>query len=100
MWLASGFALALAMRHGIQSAHAAGAQHAKPGSAISFMAAGCLVFTLLQLASLFLFAFVFRAAWRLRSAVCFSLAAGLVILGDAAGLLALLVWLGITLGAR
>ncbi len=59
----------------------------------------CAAFTLLQLASFLLFAFVLRACWRLRSAVCFALAAGLVIAGDLAGLLALLVWLGVTLGA-
>ena len=59
----------------------------------------CTAFTLLQLASFLLFTFVLRASWRLRSAVCFALAAGLVITGDVAGLLALLVWLGFTLGA-
>lgn len=107
VWLVSALALVFAMGHGTwnspfqpaQSAHATGSRHAQAGSADLLMAVGCMGFTLLQLASFLLFAFVFRAAWRLRSAVCFSLAAGLVVAGDVAGLVALLVWLGITLGA-
>lgn len=57
-----------------------------------------LGFTMLQLLSFLLFAFVLRACYRLRSAVCFSVGAGLVMVGDLLGLLGLLVWVGVTVG--
>ena len=57
-----------------------------------------LGFTALQLLSFLLFAFVLRACYRLRSAVCFSVGAGLVMAGDVLGLLGLLVWIGVTTG--
>jgi hypothetical protein len=56
-------------------------------------------FTFFQLAGFLVFTFVFRAAWRLRAAVCFTLGAGLVMVGDCVGLVCLLVWLRLTLGS-
>ena len=97
VWIASGFALAIAM-HQISHASNPPARTRASSSELAMMF-WCAAFTLLQLTSFLLFAFVLRASWRLRSAVCFTLAAGLVMVGDAAGLLALLVWLGVTLGA-
>ena len=101
VWIASVLALALAMHH-ISHAPAPPRTHpARTGARSSELAIAlwCAPFTYQPLTSFLLFAFVFRASWRLRSAVCFALAAGLVMVGDGAGLLALLVWLGITLGA-
>ena len=102
IWIASGFALALAMHHMSRASnpprtHSAGTNASSSDLPVVLW---CAAFTLLQLASFLLFAFVLRACWSLRSAVCFALAAGLVIVGDLAGLLALLVWLGLTLGAN
>ncbi len=101
LWVASAGALAHAMAHNAQTSFLlrASPSRAMASSADLPMALGCAAFTLLQLASFLLFAFVLRAAWRLRTAMCFLLAAGLVMAGDTAGLLALLVWLGLTLGA-
>ncbi len=59
-----------------------------------------LGFAALQLLSFFTFAFVLRACYRLRSAVCFTVGAGFVMLGDALGLAALLVWVGMTAEVR
>ena len=102
LWIASVLALAFVMHH--LSSTSTHPVHTRPSSSSSgssdlALVLCCAAFTLLQLTSFLLFAFVFRASWRLRSAVCFALAAGLVIAGDGAGLLALLVWLGVTLGA-
>ncbi len=58
-----------------------------------------LVFVALQLTAPLLLAFTLRAAYRLRSAVCFTLGAGAAMVLDALGLFGLLVWLGWTLGA-
>ena len=103
-WIASATALAVAMRHlehtsSLLRTYPAHSIPARETTSDLPAVLWCLAFTFLQLASFLLFAFVFRASWRMRSAVCFSLAAGLVLAGDAAGLLALLVWLGLTLGA-
>ena len=98
IWIASVLALAFVMHH--LSSTSTHPVRTNPGSSDLAMVLCCAAFTLLQLTSFLLFAFTFRASWRLRSAVCFALAAGLVIAGDGAGLLALLVWLGVTLGAR
>ncbi len=59
-----------------------------------------LGFTVLQLLSFLTFAFVLRACFRLRTAICFSVGAGLVMVGDVLGLLGVLVWVGTTLGAE
>ena len=104
VWIASVLALAYGMDHSaqvslLQTVHPTTSPHARASNFDLPMVLGCAAFTLLQLVSFLLFAFVLRAFWRLRSAMCFTLAAGLVIAGNAAGLLALLVWLGITLGA-
>ena len=101
LWIASAGALAHALAHNAQTSSLLRAypSRAQASNADLPMVLGCAAFTLLQLASFLLLAFVFRASWRLRTAMCFSLAAVLVMAGDAAGLLALLVWLGITLGA-
>lgn len=56
-----------------------------------------LCFTALQLGSFLTFALVLRASFRLRTAVCFSAGAGIVMAGDVLGLLGLLVWVGSTL---
>lgn len=104
VWITSVLALAFAMGQGIETSplqrtYPLRISHVSANTSDLPVALGCIAFTLLQLASFLLFAFIFRACCRLRSAVCFSLAAGLVIAGDAAGLIALLVWLGVTLGA-
>ncbi len=101
VWFASVLALFFAMHHLSQPPTPLWAHplHRQAGNYDFALAFWCTAFTLLQITSFLLFTFVFRAFWRLRSAVCFTLAVGLVIAGDAAGLLALLVWLGITLGA-
>ncbi len=52
----------------------------------------------LQLLAPLLLAFTLRAAYRLRTAVCFTISAGCAMLLDGLGLLALLVWMGLTLG--
>ncbi len=103
LWVASVLALAHAMNH---LERASSLLRTYPGCGAPARDSSdlpavlwCSAFSFLQLASFLLFTFVFRAFWRMRSAVCFSLAAGLVIVGDAAGLFALLVWLGLTLGA-
>ncbi len=57
-----------------------------------------LGFTVLQLVSFLTFAFVLRACYRLRSAMCFSAGAGFVMVGDVLGLFGLLVWVGMTTG--
>ncbi len=57
-------------------------------------------FAALQLISFLISTFVLRACYGVRSAVCFSMGAGSVMLADGAGLFGLLVWLGMTLGER
>ena len=101
LWIASAGALARAMARNAQTSSLLRAypSRAEASSADLSMVLWCIAFTLLQLTSFLLFAFVFRASWQLRSALCFLLAAGLVMVGDTAGLFALLVWLGVTLGA-
>ena len=56
-------------------------------------------FTTLQLASFLTFTLVLRASYHLRTAVCFALGAGIVMLGDGLGLFVVLLWLRVTLGA-
>ena len=58
-----------------------------------------VLFVALQLAAPLLLAFTLRAAYRLRSAVCFALGAGIAMTLDALGLFGLLVWLWWTLGS-
>ena len=104
IWVASVLALAYAMDHlerasSLLHTHPVRGIPVKESSSDLLALLWSFVFTLLQLASFLLSAFVFRAFWRMRSAVCFSLAAGLVIAGHAAALLALLIWLGLTPGA-
>ena len=104
VWIASAGALAHGLGPGLHTSSMPGpypphSAHATASSSDLPMVLWCTAFTFLQLTSFLLFAFVFRAAWRLRTAVCFTLAAGLIMVADAAGLLALLVWLGLTLGA-
>ncbi len=57
-------------------------------------------FTVLQLASFLVWAGMLRSAWLLRAAICYTLGAVMLIAGDCFGLLCLLVWLRISLGAN
>lgn len=105
VWVLSAVALGFAMRANL-AADGQGRVH-------DFGGAGLLIrhlhgsavlwglgFAALQLLSFFMFAFVLRACFRLRTAVCFSVGAGFVMLGDALGLAALLVWVGMTVEVR
>ena len=58
-----------------------------------------MAFVALQLSAPLLLAFTLRAEYRLRSAVCFALSAGIAMALDGLGLLGLLAWLRWTLGA-
>ena len=58
-----------------------------------------VVFIALQITSLLLLTFTLRAAYRLRTAVCFTVGAAVPMLLDGLGLFALLVWLRLSLGA-
>jgi hypothetical protein len=104
LWALSAASLAFAMRQnalasGLSSLHSLAAT-----AAITRLHATAVAwavgFTLLQLASFFVWTFVFRAAWRLRAALCYTLGAVLLMVGDCFGLFCLLVWLRITIGAE
>ena len=58
-----------------------------------------LVFIALQLSAPLLLALTLRASYRLRTAVCFALSAGVAMMLDGLGLFGLLVWLWWTLGS-
>ncbi len=57
-----------------------------------------LLFVVLQLSSPLLMAFTLRAVYRLRTAVCFTVAAGGAMVLDALGLFGMLMWLRFSLG--
>jgi hypothetical protein len=104
LWMLSGAALAVAMRHNVD-ASALGAAHTlrakgllagEHGAALAWSAG----FTALQLAAFLAGAFVLRVAWHLRTAVCYTLSGCALIVADAFGLFCLLVWLRVTLGAQ
>ncbi len=59
-----------------------------------------LGFIALQIAAVLTLTFALRAAYRLRTAVCFTIGAGMPLLLDACGLFGLLLWLRLSLGAR
>ena len=59
------------------------------GSAVGWS----LGFIALQLISFVIYAFVLRSCYRLRTAVCYALGAGLVMAADATALFGLLVWM-------
>ena len=100
LWALSGWALTLAMRANL-AASALGRARGD-GSVLDHLHGTAVLwslgFTGLQLTSFLVFTFVLRACYRLRSAVCFAMGGGFVMLGDVAGLFALLVWLRMTEG--
>jgi hypothetical protein len=96
-------ALAFAMRQNLEASSLAQLHGTRVRPAIEQMHGAAvgwsLGFTALQIASFLVVAFVLRTAWAWRSAVCYTVAAMLLILADSFGLFCLLVWLRITLGA-
>jgi hypothetical protein len=103
LWALSAAALAFAMRQNLDVSqltplHSAAGRTAAAhlhGAAVAW----ALGFTLLQLASFLVCAMVFRAAWRLRTALCYTLSGFLLMAGDCFGLFCLLVWLRLSLGS-
>ena len=102
VWVLSLWALFFAMRANLAADHvfAHGVVRAVAVRNLHWAAvAWGLGFTVLQLGSFLVFAFVLRSCYRLRSAVCFVLGAGAVMAGDALELLGVLIWLRVTVGA-
>jgi hypothetical protein len=103
LWALSAASLAVAMRQNLDASQL-GSVHSLAGkAAMTHLHQAALAwafgFTLLQLASFLVCAFVFRAAWRLRTALCYTLSGFLLMAGDCFGLFCLLVWLRLSLGA-
>ncbi len=105
LWVFSAVALALAMQANLRASGlvrtcgAGGAELLIRHLHVTATVWG-IGFTALQLASLLALTFVLRSCYRLRTAICFVMGAGAVMLGDVLGLFTLLLWLGVTLGAR
>ena len=104
LWALSAAALAVAMRRNLDASRLF-ALHSDAGrAAVSHLhgsaVAWAVAFTLLQLGSFLVWAFVLRATWQLRTAVCYTLGAFLLMAGDCFGLFCLLVWLRLSLGAQ
>ncbi len=103
VWGLSAFALSLSMRANLAADDQGRLQQFAGTDVVIRHLHGTAVlwgagFTALQLLSFLMFAFVLRACYRLRSAVCFSAGAGLVMAGDVLGLFVLMCWVGLTMG--
>ena len=104
LWMLSAATLAIALRQNALASQLSSLHSLAANSAITRLNGAAVAwafdFTMLQLASFLVWAGTLRSAWLLRAATCYTLGAVMLIAGNCFGLICLLVWLRITLGAN